>query len=259
MKMGYLQLAFVLQEKGDLAGALRVYEAADAHDAGGENMDRRRGMLLAEMGRPREAVALLEPFRDTDDADTLNALGIALTDSGRPADGLAVFARMLAIDPRSAQAHQDSAIALLKLDRLEESRQSLETALEISPRNARALNTLGVVYSRLGKPEKAIDAWSRCVALNPKQYDALYNLGRVAGQVGDWALARQALEQFAATAPPGPVRTRHRRSADRAGRHAPGRQERQSRPHEEPTPRGAASFCPALLLGPVSCARRVPS
>lgn len=202
MKMGYLQLAFVLQEKDNLAGALRVFEAADAHGAGGESMDRRRGMLLAEMGRPQEAVALLQQFRNTDDPDTLNALGIALTDSGRPADGLAVLNRMLAIDPRSAQAHQDSAIALLKLGRLEEARKSLETALAISPRNARALNTLGVVYSRLGLPEKALDAWSRCVALNPKQYDALYNLGRVAGQVGNWALARQALERFAATAPP---------------------------------------------------------
>jgi tetratricopeptide (TPR) repeat protein len=165
-------------------------------------MDRRRGMLLAEQGRSQEAVKALERFRDTDDPDTLNALGIALTDSGRPADGLAVFARALEIDPRSAQAHQDSAIALLKLGRLEDARKSLETALAISPRNARALNTLGVVYSRLGLPEKALDAWSRCVDLNPKEYDALYNLGRVAGQIGDWALARQALERFAATAPP---------------------------------------------------------
>jgi tetratricopeptide (TPR) repeat protein len=202
MKMGYLQLTFLLQEKGNLTGALRAFEAADANGAGGESMDRRRGMLLAEQGRSQEAVKALERFRDTDDPDTLNALGIALTDSGRPADGLAVFARALEIDPRSAQAHQDSAIALLKLGRLEDARKSLETALAISPRNARALNTLGVVYSRLGLPEKALDAWSRCVDLNPKEYDALYNLGRVAGQIGDWALARQALERFAATAPP---------------------------------------------------------
>lgn len=201
MRMGYLQLSFLLQEKNDLVGAVQVLKASNEHGAGGESMDRRRAMLLAELGRTDEAVAVVERHGKSEDPDTLNAIGIALTDAGRPAEGLAVFARALEIDKRSAQAHQDSALALLKLGRVEEAKQRVETALSIAPKSARAWNTLGVVESRLGEPRKAIEAWSRSIAISPKQYDALYNLGRVAGGVGDFALARRSLEQFAATAP----------------------------------------------------------
>ncbi len=202
MKMGYTQLAFLLRNQRDLAGALRVYEQASARGLTDESMDRKWALLLSEVGRPSEAVRLLERYRDSQDLETLNALGIALADSGRPADGLAVFARALQLNPRNAAAHQNSGMALLKLDRLDEARQSLETALSISRRSPRALNALGVVWSRLGQPAQAVDAWERCVKADPQQYDALYNLGRVAGQMGDWKRARAALERFVETAPP---------------------------------------------------------
>ena len=202
MRMAYLQLAFLLRYTNDNRGALAVYEQAARNGLGNEELDRRRALLLAEMGRPKEAVAVLEPYGQSEDLETLNALGIALTDSGRPADGLAVFQRALAVQARNAQAYQNSGLALLQLGRLPEAQQSLETALSISRRSPRALNTLGVVYSRLGEPGKAMDAWSRCVAIDPQQYDALYNLGRVAGEQGDWKLARQSLERFVRTAPP---------------------------------------------------------
>ncbi|HSS45034.1 MAG TPA: sulfatase-like hydrolase/transferase, partial [Thermoanaerobaculia bacterium] len=202
MKTGYLQLAFLLQQGGNLAGALKIYEKAAANGLAGEGIDRKRALLLSEMGRPREAVALLEAYDQSEDLETLNALGIALTDAGRASNGLTVFSRALQLQPRSAQTFQNSGIALLKLGRLEEARQSLEVTLSISRRSPRALNALGVAWSRLGQPRKAMDAWTRCVEVDPQQFDALYNLGRVAGEVGDWGRARQELERFIATAPP---------------------------------------------------------
>ena len=93
-------------------------------------------------------------------------------------------------------------IALLKLDRAEEARQNLESALKFGKRHAKAWNALGVAYLKLGDRDKAIKAWEQCTALNPEQYDALYNIGRVAGQMADWKKARAALEKFVATAPP---------------------------------------------------------
>ncbi len=202
MKTAYQQLAFLLVQKGDLAGGLRVYEKAEANGMREESLTRSRALLLSEMGRPKEAVALLEPYRGSEDLETANSLGIALTDAGRPEDGLAVFRAALEVYPRNGQAHQNAGLALIQLGRLPEAQESLEKALSISRRSARTLNLLGVVYSRLGKPEKAVDAWTSCVDLDPQQFDALYNLGRVAGNLGYWKTARQALELFAATAPP---------------------------------------------------------
>lgn len=202
MKAGYLQLGYLLQQHGDPNGAIAVYEKAAANGLGGESLDRKRALVLSENGRPDDAVRLLEPHRESEDLETLNALGIALSDAGRPEDGLVVFSRALTLQPRNALAFLNSGIAQLKLGRLEQARQSLETALSISRRSPRALNALGVVWSRLGQPAKAVDAWSKCVRVDPQQYDALYNLGRVAGELGDWKRSREALKQFVDTAPP---------------------------------------------------------
>ena len=202
MRMGYEHLAFLLREKGDLAQAVRVLEQADANGVGGESLDCRRALLLAEMGRPREAVALLSPYRETLDTETLNALGIALADSGRGQEALSVFSRIEEIDPGNGLAYQNAGIALLKLDRAGEARESLQKALAIHDRNPRAWNALGVAWMRLKEPHQAIEAWTKALAYNSKQYDALYNIGIVSEQNGDSARAREAFERFVASAPP---------------------------------------------------------
>jgi tetratricopeptide (TPR) repeat protein len=201
MKLGYQNLASAMLAKGDTAGAIRVMEQSTANRAGGESMDRRRALLLSELGRPGEAVKVLKQYQESEDPETLNALGIALSDSGRPADALLIFARAIEIDPAGADGYQNTGIALLKLDRAAEARDQLEAALRFGKRHARAWNALGVAWLKLGDPGKAVKAWEQCTALNPEQYDALYNIGRVAGQMKDWKKARTALEKFVATAP----------------------------------------------------------
>ncbi len=202
MKMGYQQLAFLLQEEGHLDEAVQTFERAAKNGAGGESMDRRRGLLLSELGRPKEAVAVLSPYSQSDDCETLNALGIALADAGDPAAGLTVFSRALEIDPGNALAYQNSGIALLKLGRAAEGREFLEKALAVNERNPRVWNALGVAWMQLDAPDRAIDAWTRCVGYDASQYDALYNLGLVAARVGRRDQAIDALRRFADTAPP---------------------------------------------------------
>ena len=202
MKLGYTHLAMVLRCKGDIAGVLDTFTLATRNGAGGESVARQRAMVLSETGKPKEAVAVLSEYRESEEPETLNALGISLADSGRPAEALPVFARVLELDPSNAVAYQNTGISLLMLKRDDEARQNLEAALRLGKRHARAWNALGVAWLRLGDPKKAIDAWQRCLEINPEQYDALYNVGRVAGQVGDWKTARVALELFVAKAPP---------------------------------------------------------
>jgi arylsulfatase A-like enzyme/Flp pilus assembly protein TadD len=201
MRMGYEHLAFLLREKGDLAQAVQVLERADANGVGGESLDCRRALLLSEMGRSREAVALLSPYRESLDTETLNALGIALADAGRGQEALSVFARIEEIDPGNGLAYQNAGIALLKLDRAAQARESLQKALAIHDRNPRAWNALGVAWMQLEEPRQAIEAWTKALAYNPKQYDALYNIGLVSARLGDKARAREALERFVAIAP----------------------------------------------------------
>ena len=113
-----MHLAMVLRCKGDVPGVLRAFEKAAASGAGGESLDRQRAMTLSETGRPKQALAVLASYRESEEPETLNALGIALADAGRPAEALPVFARVIEIDPSNAVAYQNSGISLLKLDRV---------------------------------------------------------------------------------------------------------------------------------------------
>ena len=201
LRLAYTHLAAAQRCKGDIEGALKTFELASKY-AGGETITRQRAMALSEAGRPKEALEVLQPYRESDELETINTLGIALADSGRPKEALAVFARALEIDATNADAYQNLGLALLQLDQPEEARKNLEQALALGKRRVRAWNALGVAWLRLGDPGKAIECWRKTLELNPDQYDTLYNIGRVAGQMGDWKTARLALEQFLKSAPP---------------------------------------------------------
>ena len=204
MQLGYQHLVFLLDESGDTGGAIKVFAQAAANGVRSEALDRRHGLLLAEVGKPRDAVAILVRYARSRDGETLNALGIAQADSGRIDEALEVFRRVLASDPTNVQAWQNIGIALLKADRpggVAQARESLEKSIALGVRNPKAWNALGVSWMRSDEPARALEAWARCVEYGPEEYDALYNMGIVALRIGDRARARQSFEKFLASAP----------------------------------------------------------
>jgi tetratricopeptide (TPR) repeat protein len=201
MLLAHFQLASLLSNGGDGRGALQAYENAVRQGLDSEALDRRRALLLSEMGRPAEAAKILARWERSDNIETLNAYGIALSDSGHPDRSLPVFDRAMVLDPGSALTLQNRGMALLRLNRTSEAKQSLEKALETNPRVPRAWNALGVARMQTGDPAGAVAAWEKCVELNPKAYDALYNIALVSFRAGDMAKAKPAMERFLATAP----------------------------------------------------------
>ena len=163
MKIGYMHLAIVLRCEGRRrGGAIRVMRGGDGRTeraarawiAGAACCSRRSG------GR-QEAVTVLEQYEESEDPETLNALGIVLADAGRPAEALPSSRACSRSIPPTPTAYQNTGIALLKLDRAEEARQNLEAALKLGKRHARAWNALGVAWLQLGDPKKAIAAWEQ--------------------------------------------------------------------------------------------------
>ena len=203
MQLGYQHLAFSSRRRETRQGD-QGPQRATANGVKYEALDRRHALLLSEEGRPRDAVAILGPHARSRDGETLNALGIALADSGRIDDALEVFGRVLAADPANVQAYQNIGITLLKGDRpgsIEKAREGLEKSIALGLRNPKAWNALGVAWMRSNAPAKALDAWQRCVEYGPEEYDALYNMGIVALKIGDLPRAKQSFEKFLASAP----------------------------------------------------------
>ena len=160
------------------------------------------GQALAEAGRAAEAVAVPEALRRDR----------GLRDPGGPRDRALRRrpARRGRADPAQApgpgrlgpQGAREPGDRAAPDEPAPEARDHLKRALALNDHLPIAWNTLGVALYQLEGPAAAIDAWQRAVTLDPKLYDALYNLGLVAAEKGRWVEARQALRQFAETAPP---------------------------------------------------------
>jgi arylsulfatase A-like enzyme/Flp pilus assembly protein TadD len=201
MAYAYESLGFLLRQEGELAEALKVYRAAVDRGIATEELRMHFALALSEAGHSAEAIQLLQPLSESQDPDTLNALGIALADSGRGAEALATFRRVLELDPENVEAYENMGIVRLRADDPSGARDLFRRALAIEQRLPRAWNGLGVALARLGQEREAIDSWKKAVSLDPSLYDALFNLGLTAGKNGLRREARQALERFVATAP----------------------------------------------------------
>lgn len=201
MEAGYENLGFLLRRAGETDEALRVYRAAVERGVASEELKMHFALALCEDGRAPDAVALLLPLAKSSDPETVNALGIALSDSGRPAEAAKAFERALALDSDFGQAVQNLGIVRLRSDDVAGARDLFVKAIAMDDKLPRAWNGLGVALARLGDDRAAIDAWNRAVALDPSLYDALFNLGLTAGKNGMRREARAALERFVATAP----------------------------------------------------------
>jgi arylsulfatase A-like enzyme/Flp pilus assembly protein TadD len=202
MSVGYDFLSFLLQQDGRDAEAASVLQSAVRKGLASEEMRQKLALILCEQGRPAEALEALKPFAQSDDPDTQNTIGIALTDLGRTEEALRVFEEVARKHPTNPIAFENMGIALLKSRNAKGALERLNRALAMNEKLPRALNTKGVAQMELGDPAGAIASWSRAAELDPRQYDALLNLGVVAAQRGEMNVARDALRRFVATAPP---------------------------------------------------------
>jgi tetratricopeptide (TPR) repeat protein len=159
-----------------------------------------KGRFDAAYTRLREAVRL-----DPHNPDALYYLGVT---AGALAQ--AEYARVLALAPDSARAHQLKAQSYEAQGRSIDAEAEYKAALEKDPDLVQALVALGdLARSDLAQsPERFAQAreyYSRALARAPRDYDALYGLGACDAYAGDHAQAiswlRRALVQAPDSAP----------------------------------------------------------
>jgi choline-sulfatase len=204
MALGYKNLAFLQWQSGDAQGAIKTLEQAFRANAVEPSMTTQLGTYLAGVGRPAEAIALLEPLTAPVPADpeALNALGIAYARAGNDARAQALFERALTENPSNVEALVNIATLGLMRGDVSTAARALGRAVELDPRSARVHNGIGVVAMRTGHRDEAFAQWKQAVALAPHDYDVLFNLAMELQAAGRHDEARPYLERFAAEAPP---------------------------------------------------------
>lgn len=209
----YITLSHAYWERGQPQEAIATLEQGLASHAPDRDIRIRLGLYLAESHTDSKKAILLLEGMSGDDVEALNGLGVAYGDSGRYADSIHAFQRVLALDPTNGIAYQNLASIVLReaLDAkdlaarrawMQEAESDARKSIAVDPSLADAYTTLGVVLSTSGRKPEAIDSWKRAVTLDREQFNALYDLWLELARAGRRGEAVQFGRQFVDTAPP---------------------------------------------------------
>jgi len=155
----------------------------------GDAIERRRGAAaLARLGTMADAPALLAALGDADArvrttaesavwsvwsrsgdkrVDLIFARGVAQMDSGRLAEAVATFTRVIAASPGFAEGWNKRATAYFLAGKFEESMKDCDEVLRRNPQHFGALSGYGQIYLELDEPEKALGYFRRALEVNP--------------------------------------------------------------------------------------------
>ncbi|HYN03544.1 MAG TPA: protein kinase [Vicinamibacteria bacterium] len=112
------------------------------------------------------------------------SLGVLRVGTGDAEGALVAFDRALALDPASADARREKALALEKLGRLPEAEAELRQAVELRPAYWANHNALGVYYWKHGRYDEAERAFRKVAELAPDNVRGLANLGALLNAQG---------------------------------------------------------------------------
>jgi protein O-GlcNAc transferase len=110
-------------------------------------------------------------------ADATHMLGIVAHQSGRPAEAVEWIGWAILIDPSKAGFHNNLGNALQAMGKFEEAVNAYRDAVGLYPALADGWNNLGNALQELGRNTEAIEAHRRAISIRPDFAQAWYSLG----------------------------------------------------------------------------------
>lgn len=153
--------ARLLEDAGDREGAAALYWKSLQADPA-RSMAAQRLMALL----PQERHAALEPFvrralaHDPRLDEYHNLLGVLLAEEGRPKEAIESFRRAEELDPENSRFLSNLAAAYAQVGRWDEAAAAYERASTQAP-DAGLYMKLGSAYRRLSQPDRALEAFRR--------------------------------------------------------------------------------------------------
>jgi len=138
-----------------------------------------RVQAFGASGRYADAIALCDAILadSPDDADALHLRGLALSQCGRPEEGLEGLRRAVALRPGNPLYLNHLGVVLSGMGDLEAAIEAYRAALAIAPDITDIRNNLGHALAKLGHTTEAIEVYQRAVADSPRHIAALHGLG----------------------------------------------------------------------------------
>jgi serine/threonine-protein kinase len=167
-----------LQRKGDLPAAIAAYrEAIRLRPEDSKAYSNLGGALLGQKKWAEAVVACEKAIAlRPGNADAHHNLGLALFQQGRYEQASAAFRAALALRPL-AGTYFHLALALERLERLDEAQEAYEQSIKREPDRPETYYNLGVILTARQRYAEAADAYRQAIRLAPKLEAAHCNLG----------------------------------------------------------------------------------
>ena len=210
------ELGIAYYRTSKLVQAEKAFAQAMTDDPKDMESVQMRGLTLYRLGRPADAIPLLERVRQwtpNANADANYVLGLCYLNSQRLEDARKAFASQFAVSANSGAAYLLLAKMLMQANLPEQAAQSAKKALEVTPRiplahfllgevylfksdigqaqsefeqereinpaNAAVFDRLGDVYTRSAKYEKAQESLAKAIALDTSSTGPFIQMGKV--------------------------------------------------------------------------------
>ncbi len=155
-----------------------------------------RAVSFHQSGNLTEAEALYRSILAEDGRhfDALHLLGLIQGQQNRHDEAARLIGAALDVDPSSAPALANRAVALMSLGRFEEALAALDRVLQRPGSHADALFHRGNLLLAMGRPEAALASYDQLLALLPGHLEATANRGNALMALGRPAAALACFE-----------------------------------------------------------------
>jgi len=185
----YLKAAELHSRLGQYAQALADLDKAHAKDSQLERLAYQRAVVLDQMNRPQEALAILKDLAAADlDSDSLNLLAHVAQKSGDFGLAMQSLRQAAKLDPTREDNYLDFSTICADYGNYPLALEAANVGLEHIPNSYRLLIQKGVVLENLGRLEEAEDILRNAAQLQKDNSVALLSLAIVethAGQLQD--------------------------------------------------------------------------
>lgn len=189
----------IYYQRDQLVEADAALGRALVEDPADQEAKEMRGITLYRLGKPEEAIPLLEAT-EGDTANTANAepkyvLGLCYTDAKRYDDARRAFAGQFGFAPDSAEAYLVTARLFLRREFADKAQEFAQKAVELNrglPRAHELLGEIALAKADLPEAVKQLEAERK---LNPLDGDMYDRLGDAYVRNGDYEKAREALNK----------------------------------------------------------------
>ena len=168
--------------------AKKAQSSANKANAGAMQALFNEGLACHQKGLLAPAKAIYEQVLESQPThfDAMHLLGVIAAQTGHYLLAVALMDKAIALDAKSAMAHNSRGNVLKELKRLDEALASYERAIQLAAAYSEAYNNRGTVLQELGRLDEALASYERAIQLKTDYAEAYYNRGN----------ALQALRRF---------------------------------------------------------------